>query len=78
MDYIHNNVYMVQTQDKCSIESEENLKNMLKYIAETEKPVKTAIYRIISFGNIQPVRVEYVGSAMGYVEDKFGNLIFNF
>lgn len=78
MDYMKDNVYIVQTQDKCSIESEENLKNMLKYIAETEKPVKTAIYKIIGFGNIQPVRVEYVGSAMGYVEDRFGNLIFNF
>ena len=78
MDYTNGNVYLIQTQDRCSLEYEEDLKSMLKYIASTEKPVKMAIYRVISFGNIQPLRVEYVGNAMGYVEDKFGNLIFNF
>ena len=78
MDYMKDNIYMVQTQSNCYLKSEKELKDMLKYIAETEKPVKTAIYRIIGFGNIQPVRVEYVGSARGYVEDRFGNLIFNF
>jgi len=70
--------YIVQTEATCAVRTEADVQKFLADIAKSENPVKVAIYKIAGFGNIQPLHARFVRRAGGYVEDRFGNLVFNF
>lgn len=70
--------YLIQTKSKYTIGPEADVKKLLSDIAKSEKPVRFAIFRIAGLGNIQPMHVVFVRGAGGYVEDRFGNMMFNF
>lgn len=70
--------YLMQTETKCTVGSETDVQKLLIEIAKSEKPVKFAIFKIAGLGNIQPMHAVFVRGAGGYVEDRFGNLMFNF
>lgn len=70
--------YLMQTDAKCGIGTEADAKKFLHDLAVAAKPVSFAIYAIAGVDDVHAVHVVFMRNARGYVEDRFGNILFSF
>lgn len=72
--------YLMQAEAKCSVGTEVDAKKFLHDLAVTAaaRPVAFAIYKIVDIGDVRALHVVFMRDDSGYVEDRFGNLMFNF
>lgn len=74
--------YLMQTNAKCGIGTEADAKKFLRHLAVAAKPVNFAIYVIAGVGDVRALHVVFMRNASGYVggyvEDRFGNILFSF
>ena len=70
--------YLMQTDAKCGIGTEADAKKFLHDLAVAAKPVSFAIYVIADVGDVRALHVVFMRNAGGYVEDRFGNILFSF
>lgn len=70
--------YLMQTDAKCGIGTEADAKKFLHDLAVAPKPVSFAIYAIVGVDDVHALHVVFMRNARGYVEDRFGNILFSF
>lgn len=70
--------YLMQAEAKCSVGTEVDAKKFLHDLAVAIKPVAFAIYKIVDIGDVRALHVVFMRDDSGYVEDRFGNLLFSF
>ena len=70
--------YLMQTESKCSVGTEAEAQKFLRDLAANDKPAAFAIYKIAGVGDVRPLHVVFMRNAGGYVEDRFGNMMFSF
>lgn len=70
--------YLMQTEAKCGVGTEVDAQKFLRDLAVAAKPVAFAIYKIVSVGDVRTLHVVFMCNSGGYVEDHFGNMMFNF
>lgn len=70
--------YLMLTETKCGVGTEVDAKTFLHNLAVAAKPVTFAIYKIVGVGDLLALHVVFMRNGGGYVEDRFGNIMFNF
>lgn len=70
--------YLMQTEAKCGVGTEVDAQKFLRDLAVAAKPVTFAIYKIVGVGDVRALHVVFMRNGGGYVEDRFGNMMFNF
>lgn len=70
--------YLMQTDAKCGIGTEADAKKFLHDLAVAAKPVSFAIYVIAGVDDVYALHVVFMRNVSGYVEDRFGNILFSF
>lgn len=70
--------YLMLTETKCGVGTEVDAKTFLRNLAVAAKPVTFAIYKVVGVGDLQALHVVFMRNGGGYVEDRFGNIMFNF
>ena len=72
--------YLMQAEAKCCVGTEVDAKKFLHdlAVAAAVKPVALAIYKIVDIGDVRALHVVFMHDGSGYVEDRFGNMLFSF